>query len=169
MFRAAATPRTAAAQFRYIFENLDVRDVLPLVRVPTLVVHNVPNRVYHVEQARYLADHIDGAKLVEVPAEGDANVMGESVAAIVDEVVEFLTGERPVVEVDRVLTTVLFTDIVGSTEQLAAMGDRRWRALLDAHARGVWHRELQQPLPLMTIRTDTQLLEQHLIVIEHRG
>lgn len=132
MFRAAATPRTAAAQFRYIFESLDVRHVLPLVRVPTLVLHNVPN-TFPIEQARYLADHIDGAKLVEVPAEGDVNVIGGSVSVVVDEVVEFLTGERPVVEVDRVLTTVVFTDIVGSTEQLAAMGDRRWRAVLDSH------------------------------------
>jgi class 3 adenylate cyclase len=133
MFRAAATPRTAAAQFRYIFENLDVRDVLPLVRVPTLLLHNVPNRVYPIAQARYIADRINGARLVEVPGEGDINVMGESGMAIVDEVVEFLTGERPAIEIDRVLTTVVFTDIVGSTEQLAAMGDRRWRAILDSH------------------------------------
>jgi class 3 adenylate cyclase len=132
MFRAAATPRTAAAQFRYIFETLDVRAVLPLVRVPTLVLHNVPN-VFPIEQARYLADRIDGAKFVEVSAQGDVNVIGETVQLVVDEVVEFLTGERPVVEVDRVLTTVVFTDIVGSTEQLAAMGDRRWRAVLDSH------------------------------------
>jgi len=137
MHRAAATPRTASEQFRYIFEKVDARHVLPSIRVPTLVVHNVANRYIPIEHGRYLAGHIAGAKLVEIASEGDVNIAGETIRTVVEEVVEFVTGERPLVEVDRVLTTVLFTDIVGSSELVAALGDRRWRSLLDAHDRAV--------------------------------
>jgi class 3 adenylate cyclase len=133
MLRAAATPRSAAAQFRYILENIDVRHALPLVRVPTLVLASVPDRVIPIEHAQYLVDHIDGAQLRVLRSEGDVNFVGDQGRRVVGEVVEFITGERPSVEVDRVLTTVLFTDIVGSTERLSAMGDRSWRAVLDAH------------------------------------
>jgi class 3 adenylate cyclase len=138
MLRAAATPRTAAAQMRYIAEHVDVRHILGLVRVPTLVLHNDPNPFLSIRHARYLAENIDGARLVTIPSRGDLNIAHESMMRrVVDEVVEFLTGERPLVEVDRILTTVLFTDIVGSTERVSAMGDRRWRALLDTHDRVV--------------------------------
>jgi class 3 adenylate cyclase len=89
-----------------------------------------------VDHGRYLADHIPEAKFVEVPGHGIGWDGGAYPLALA-EVVEFLTGERPVAAVDRVLTTVLFTDIVGSTEQLASMGDRRWRVMLDAHDRAV--------------------------------
>jgi class 3 adenylate cyclase/alpha-beta hydrolase superfamily lysophospholipase len=128
--RAIATPRNAAAQLRYIIENLDARNALPLIQVPTLVLHTKDNLVYSVEEGRYVADHIDGAKFVELPG-GDLFVL--SSAAAIDEIGEFLTGERPPVEVDRILTTVLFTDIVGSTERAATEGDRRWNELLSAH------------------------------------
>ncbi len=128
--RAAATPKNTAAQIRYIIENLDARDALPLVRVPTLVLHTKNNLIYSIEEGRYLADHIDGAKFVELPG-GDLYV-ATSVAAI-EEIAEFLTGERPRVEVDRILTTVLFTDIVASTERAASLGDQRWSELLSAH------------------------------------
>jgi pimeloyl-ACP methyl ester carboxylesterase len=74
MYRAAATPRTASEQFRYIFEKVDARHVLPSIRVPTLVVHNVANRYLPIEHGRYLAGHIAGAKLVEIASEGDVNI-----------------------------------------------------------------------------------------------
>jgi class 3 adenylate cyclase/pimeloyl-ACP methyl ester carboxylesterase len=132
--RAAATPRSAAAQIRYIVESLDAREALPLIRVPTLVLHSKDNLAYSSEEVRYLADHIDGAKFVELPG-GDFYVAFSANA--VEEIVELVTGERPEVEVDRILTTLLFTDIVGSTERAASMGDQAWRSLLDAHDRRV--------------------------------
>jgi class 3 adenylate cyclase/alpha-beta hydrolase superfamily lysophospholipase len=134
VMRAAATPRSAATQIRYMYESLDAREALPLIRVPTLVLHSKDNLVFSSEEARYLAEHIDGAKFVELPG-GDVFVAFSPPA--VEEIVEFLTGERPAVEVDRILTTLLFTDIVGSTERAAAMGEKAWRSLLDAHDRTV--------------------------------
>jgi class 3 adenylate cyclase len=134
MARAAATPRTAAAQIRYLGPR-DVRQVLPLIQCPTLVLQNQTAPLLPFEQGRYLAEHIEGARLVELPG---ADV---SIAAawrkIADAIVEFLTGERPAIEVNRILTTVLFTDIVGSTERAASLGDERWRSLLDAHDQAV--------------------------------
>jgi class 3 adenylate cyclase len=132
--RAIATPKNAAAQIRYIVESLDARHALPLIQVPTLVLHSEDNLVYSIEEGRYLADHIDGAKFVEL-AGGDVVVAASATA--MEEIAEFVTGERPEVEVDRVLTTLLFTDIVGSTERAASLGDRAWRTLLDAHDRAV--------------------------------
>jgi pimeloyl-ACP methyl ester carboxylesterase len=110
----------------------DVRGVLPAIRVPTLVLHRSGNRFIDVRQGRYLAEHIAGAKLVELPGEDHLFHAGDS-EALVAEVEEFLTGERPAPDADRVLATVLFTDIVGSTEKAAALGDRAWRALLEQH------------------------------------
>ena len=134
LMRAAATPRNGAAQFRYIIESLDAREALPLIQVPTLVLRTKDNRFFSSEQVRYLADRIDGAKFLEVPG-GDVGVLTSATA--LEEIAEFLTGERPPVEVDRILTTLLFTDIVGSTERAASMGDQAWRSLLDAHDRTV--------------------------------
>jgi class 3 adenylate cyclase len=131
--RASATPRSAAAQTRYIAESLDARHALPLIRVPTLVLHTKDNWFYS-KQVRYLADHIDGAKFVEVPG-GDLYIAFSTPA--IEEIVEFVTGERPEVEVDRILTTLLFTDIVGSTERAASLGDQAWHSLLNAHDRTV--------------------------------
>jgi class 3 adenylate cyclase len=134
--RAAATPRSAAEQYRYMIETQDVREFLPLIHVPTLVLHNRGNPLTPVEHARYLAAHIDDARLVEIAS--DDGVFGiASDDPVPDEVAEFLTGERPIHDVDRVLTTVLFTDIVGSTAEAARVGDQRWRGLLDAHDRSV--------------------------------
>jgi class 3 adenylate cyclase/alpha-beta hydrolase superfamily lysophospholipase len=132
--RAIGTPKNAAAQLRYILESLDVREALPLIQVPTLVLHAKDNMLYSIEQGRYLADHIDGAKFVELP--GGEPVVAFSATAV-EEIAEFVTGERPAVEVDRILTTLLFTDIVGSTPLAASMGDQAWRSLLDAHDRTV--------------------------------
>jgi class 3 adenylate cyclase len=131
--RAIATPRSLAAQTRYIIESLDARDALPLIQVPTLVLHTKDNRLYSTKQCRYLADHIAGAKFVELPGHD----VGVTSPAAMEEIGEFLTGERPAVEVDRILTTLLFTDIVSSTERAASLGDQAWRSLLDAHDRTV--------------------------------
>jgi class 3 adenylate cyclase/alpha-beta hydrolase superfamily lysophospholipase len=131
---ASATPRSAAAQIRYMIESIDAREALPLIQVPTLVLHTKDNLVFSVEEGRYLADHITGAKFIELPG-GDLSVATSATA--IEEIGEFFTGERPEIEVDRILTTLLFTDIVGSTERAAAMGDQRWRSLLDAHDRTV--------------------------------
>jgi class 3 adenylate cyclase/alpha-beta hydrolase superfamily lysophospholipase len=134
-FRSAATPHTAAAQFNYIWRSLDVRQALPLVCVPTLILHVRDNPMIPVEQGRYLADHIVGATLVELPGRDFAAVSSGN--AILIEVAEFLTGEHLPLEIERILTTVLFTDIVGSTERAASLGDNAWRSLLDAHDRSI--------------------------------
>jgi pimeloyl-ACP methyl ester carboxylesterase len=132
--RASATPRSVAAQIRYIIESLDAREALPLIQVPTLVLHTKDNLLYSFKEVRYLADHIAGAKFVEVPG-GDISVATSATG--IEEIIEFLTGKRPEFEVDRILTTLLFTDIVASTQRAAAMGDQAWRSLLDAHDRTV--------------------------------
>jgi class 3 adenylate cyclase/pimeloyl-ACP methyl ester carboxylesterase len=128
MVRASATPRTAAAQYDYILRSLDVRRALPLIQAPTLILHVPDNPLVPIELGRYLAKNIRGASFVELPGADlgvDNSVMAETY--------EFLTGARPDIEVDRILTTVLFTDIVGSTEHAATLGDQKWRNLLDAH------------------------------------
>jgi pimeloyl-ACP methyl ester carboxylesterase len=130
--RASATPRTAAAQWSYMMRH-DVRHVLPLIQVSTLVLASSESLTTPAGNSRYLADHITDAKYVELPSADTG--WTEANLVVGDEMAEFLTGERPAVEIDRVLTTVLFTDIVGSTELAASLGDQRWRALLDAHDR----------------------------------
>jgi class 3 adenylate cyclase/pimeloyl-ACP methyl ester carboxylesterase len=134
-FRSAATPHTAAAQFNYIWRSLDVRQALPFVGVPTLILHVRDNPIIPVQQGRYLADHIVGATLVELPGRDFAAVSSGN--AILVEAAEFLTGEHFPLEIERILTTVLFTDIVGSTERAALLGDKAWRSLLDAHDRSI--------------------------------
>jgi hypothetical protein len=134
VIRAFATPKNMAAQLRYFIENLDAREALPLIRVPTLVLHSKNNLDFSIEEGRYLADHVTGARFVELP--GGDGAVANSVDGI-EAIVEFVTGERPEVAVDRILTTLLFTDIVGSTGPAASMGDQAWRSLLDAHDRTV--------------------------------
>jgi class 3 adenylate cyclase len=127
----SATPRDAIAFMRMAYD-IDVRDVVSAVHVPTLVLHRVGDNVCHVENGRFLAREIQGAKYVELP--GSMHVpWGGDPTDILDEIREFVTGVREAHEPDRVLTTVLFTDIVGSTERATQLGDRRWRELLDAH------------------------------------
>jgi class 3 adenylate cyclase len=127
MYRASATPRSAAVQYNYFLRDVDVRSFLPLVQAPTLVLQTVRPGLLPREHGRYLAQHLPRATLVEWP--GDALPDLETIA---NDTVEFLTGERPV-EIDRILTTILFTDIVGSTERASSLGDHRWRSLLDVH------------------------------------
>jgi len=112
--------------------QIDVRHVLPTIRVPTLVMHRKDDLDVKVEEGRYLADNISGARLVELPG-GDHAWWTQDCDTIADEIQEFLTGTKPVPEPDRVLATVLFTDIVGSTERAARLGDRTWRKTLDSH------------------------------------
>ncbi len=112
--------------------EVDVRAVLPTVRVPTLVLHHTDCVVVPPAKGRYIAEHIPGAKYVEVPGRNWYHVV-EPWRESFQEIAEFLTGEQPDVADDRVLATVLFTDIVDSTGRAAAMGDRAWHALLDAH------------------------------------
>ncbi len=125
-FRLSASPATAAAVMRMLFE-LDVRDVLPMIRVPTLVVHRRDNPIVTVDQGRYVADHIENATFVVVPGADYGLAVGD-IDSMIDEVEEFLTGSRPPPHAtDRVLATVLFTDIVDSTPRAVELGDARWR------------------------------------------
>jgi class 3 adenylate cyclase len=107
--------------------------IVSTIRVPTLVIHRTGDVTINVEGGRYLAQHIPGAHYLEFPGADHLPFIGDSVTEIADAIEEFLTGSRTSVPVDRVLATVLFTDIVGSTEKAAALGDRRWRDLLDNH------------------------------------
>ena len=131
LFRSSVTPRTAAAQYDYLLRNLDVRSVLPLLRVPTLVLSADNQSFMPMAHGRYVAEHIEGSKFVALP--GNDMLIFSQQDVIFGEVAEFLTGTRPVTDIDRVLTSVLFTDIVGSTERAASLGDQRWRSLLDRH------------------------------------
>ena len=129
--RQAVSPGGAVALFNMVRE-LDVRHVLPAIRVPTLLVHRTDDDLIRVDHSRYMAEQIPDAKLVELPGEDHLWWFGDQ-DAIVDEVQEFLTGARAIRDPDRVLATVMFTDIVGSTERAAELGDARWRELLDGH------------------------------------
>ena len=130
--RLAASPGAVRDIMRFI-AAIDVRDVLEAIRVPTLIIHREGDLVTPVAHGRYLAQHIAGARYVELPGFDHVPWVGDA-DAVLDELEEFLTGERPRgPETDRVLATVLFTDIAGSTERAAELGDRRWRELLDRH------------------------------------
>jgi pimeloyl-ACP methyl ester carboxylesterase len=129
--RRSASPGAAVALLR-MNSQIDVREVLPTIRVPTLVLQRTGDRDVNVEEGRWIAERIPGATFVELP--GDEHLIwAGDVDRLVDEVEEFLTGSRPAQEPDRVLATVLFTDLVGSTERAAELGDRRWRELLEQH------------------------------------
>jgi len=127
----SATPGDAIAFMRMAFD-IDARDVVSAVHVPTLVLHRVGDNVCHIENGRFLAREIPGAKYVELPGDVHLPWAGDP-TDILDEIREFVTGVREAHEPDRVLATVLFTDIVGSTERATQLGDRRWRELLDEH------------------------------------
>ncbi len=117
---------------RDMLRQLDVRHVLPTIGVPTLILHRRDNRLVDVTHGRYLAERIPGARYVELDGDDYLWFVGDT-GPILDEIEEFLTGSRRSTEHDRVLATVLFTDIVGSTERAASAGDAAWRKLRDAH------------------------------------
>lgn len=127
--RASASPGTFAAIAR-VNAQVDVRHVLPLIQAPTLVIHSRGNPWVRVGHGRYLAQNIAGARYVEV--DSSDNVYGSDQAPY-DDIEEFLTGVRPVPLQNRVLATVLFTDIVGSAKHASEVGDTRWRELLNSH------------------------------------
>ena len=129
--RSIAGPAAAAAYFRSMFKA-DARALLPAIHVPTLVLHRKAYRFMPIEHGRYLADHIAGATLIELPG-SDGPLYWENADLALDTVEHFLTGITPPVPATRVLATVLYTDIVDSTRLLERMGDTRWRGLLDMH------------------------------------
>jgi class 3 adenylate cyclase/alpha-beta hydrolase superfamily lysophospholipase len=129
--RLSASPGTLR-ELSDITSDIDVRDVLDSIRAPTLLLHRRDDRLIDVRHSRYLAEHLPGARYVELPGEDNLVVVGDS-ERILAEVEQFLTGTHTPPEPDTVLATVLFTDIVGSTEALARLGDRRWRDLLTRH------------------------------------
>jgi class 3 adenylate cyclase len=134
--RMAASPGMVRNIFA-LYPQLDIRDVLPAIQVPTLVLHRRGDRMVPFEMGRYLADRIRGAKFVELGGADHLFFTGD-VDTLLDEIEEFLTGVRPLPAVERVLATVLFTDIVGSTKRAVELGDERWKELLgrhDAHVR----------------------------------
>ena len=139
--RMSASPGAAGALLR-MNTQIDVREVLPAIHVPTLVIHRKGDRDANVEEGRWIAGQIPGAKFVELDGEDHLPYVGDQ-DAVLDEIEEFLTGTRRGPEPDRVLATVLFTDIAGSTERAADLGDRRWRELLDMHNVAV-HGELER-------------------------
>jgi pimeloyl-ACP methyl ester carboxylesterase len=129
--RSVASP-SAYAELGRILMEIDVREVLPAIHVPTLIVHRTGDSIVPPGQSRYIAEHIEGARLVELPGPDHVPFVGDA-DAILDEVEAFVTGVRPAPRVDRVLATVLFTDIVGSTEHQASLGDRGWKDLVERH------------------------------------
>jgi pimeloyl-ACP methyl ester carboxylesterase/class 3 adenylate cyclase len=129
--RAAASPGMVA-ELLHSYREIDVSDVLPTLRVPTLVLHRTEDTAIPVETGRVLADGIPEARFVELPGSDHIPWFGDS-DALLEQIEEFLTGSRHAPEPDRALATVLFTDIAGSTERAAALGDSRWREVLARH------------------------------------
>jgi pimeloyl-ACP methyl ester carboxylesterase len=135
--RRSASPATAAALLRMNSE-IDVRDVLPTIHVPALVIHRTGDGETNVEEGRWIAGRIPTARFVELPGADHIPWVGDQ-DAVADEIEEFVTGARPIRGADRVLATVLFTDIVDSTATAARVGDQSWRDLLHRHQSDVRH------------------------------
>jgi class 3 adenylate cyclase len=140
LLRQGTSPSGAEALIR-LYTEIDVRPVLPTITVPTLVVHRDRDRMVPIAAARALAAGIPGAKLVELPGQDHVPIVDPD--QIIDEVEEFLTGHRSEREPDRMLATVMFTDIVDSTKRAAELGDSRWRSLIERHDQ-LMHRELER-------------------------
>jgi class 3 adenylate cyclase len=130
--RQGASPAAVTALMR-MNSQIEISGVLPAVRVPTLVIHRTEDQVVSVEGGRDVAARIPGARLAEFPGKDHLFYVGDNADDISDTIEEFLTGSRGTAVTDRILATVLFTDIVGSTEKAAQLGDQRWRHLLDDH------------------------------------
>ena len=129
--RQAASPGAAVALLRMAYDS-DVRSALSAIRTPTLILHRSKDRMMPVGHGRYLAQHIQGAKFVELPGQDHLFFVGGA-DAMLDEIQEFLTGTREPGEPERILATVLFVDIVSSTERAAQLGDQRWHELLEGY------------------------------------
>ena len=129
--RLTQSPGVAAAETRRNCDT-DIRGILGSIHIPTLILHRVDDAVVDIRSARYVADHIEGAAFIEIPG-ADHIPFWEHTQELAEEIEEFLTGVRHAPETDLVLTTVLFTDIVGSTEKQAAMGDREWKRIVEHH------------------------------------
>ncbi|HEV7918902.1 MAG TPA: adenylate/guanylate cyclase domain-containing protein, partial [Solirubrobacterales bacterium] len=130
--RLSSAPGTTR-RFMDLVGQLDVRSVLPSVRVPTLVMHPQRDGFMDRGHGEYLADHIPGASFVEIPGADNLPLALECRSFIAEEIEEFVTGARRTTPIDRVLSTVLFTDIVGSTRRASELGDRAWHDELDRH------------------------------------
>ena len=130
--RLSVSPKTLGIMLP-ISSRTDARSVLPTIRVPTVVLHRADDLVIPVATGKYIAEHIPSAKYIELPGRNVYHFVEPDWRESFQEIAEFLTGEQPAVSDDRVLATVLFTDIVDSTQRAAEMGDRDWHALLDAH------------------------------------
>lgn len=142
-FRLGSSPRAAAHLLR-MNTKIDTTRVLPTIRVPTLCLYRVDDHDVKIEEGRWIASQIPGARLVELPG-GDHFLNAPDLGRIVEEVAEFVTGSRRLPDANRSLVTVLFTDIVASTERVADLGDRAWAELLDRHralaaTQVAWHR-----------------------------
>jgi class 3 adenylate cyclase len=138
--RASASPAAVVALMRMNM-MIDISGILPYVRVPTLVVHRTDDTVVSVEGGRQLASSIPNARFLELPGINHLPFFGDDADQVTNEVIEFLTGVKPAAHDERILTTVLLTDIVSSTKHAETMGDRRWREVLDAH-NAMFRREL---------------------------
>src|SRR5262249_46143758 len=132
----------AAAALTRMNSYADIRRILPIIQVPTLVLHRTGDRDVNIEEGRYIAAKTPGAKFVALPSD-DHVIVGGDIDGLAHEIEAFVTGPRPAPEPDRVLATVLFTDIVGSTQRVVELGDHRWRELLGAHDAAV-RRELER-------------------------
>lgn len=139
--RLSASPSAVINVFKMNMA-IDVRPILTTIRIPTLVLHRKGDRPIDFEQGQFLAEQIPGAKLIELEGEDHLWWVGDS-ESIVNAIEEFVTGQQPTLDLDRVLATVLFTDIVDSTKRAAELGDRRWRDLLDTH-NSVTRREIDK-------------------------
>ena len=133
----AASPSMARAFILKIREG-DVRETLDRITVPTLILHRDNRNFSPISHGHYLAEHIAGSRFMELPGEDSLYWVGDT-APMLDEIEEFITGVRGASDAERVLTTIVFTDIVGSTERAALLGDHRWRDLLDNHDTIVRH------------------------------
>lgn len=129
--RMGSSPGRSTMMARLVFA-VDVRNILSTIHVPTLVIHRKDFRFFPVELGRYLGEHIANAKYVELPGADGFIYLGDT-DAVLSEVEEFVTGSRRSPEADRILATILLTDMVGSTDRAARLGDQRWRAVLDTH------------------------------------
>ena len=132
-FRRSASPGAAVALLK-MNTQIDIRNILPTIHVPTLVMHRTGDRDANIEEGRWIADHISGAKFTELAGDDHLPWVGNQ-DLVVENIREFLHARKPEPKAKRALATILFTDIVGSTELARQMGDLKWRGMLDAHDR----------------------------------